>query len=155
MSLRTFFNHFETREHLHEAIAHERATRLAGLLGAWAADPRPFDARLREMFSAIGTYLGERPAYREFVGEMLRLRPARGNEVVRSGVLARAMVDFVAAGARGGEVTRSRPPEVLADLLLGTITLALANWSADAGYDVEGELAASCDALADLLARPS
>jgi len=41
---------------------------------------------------------------------------------------------------------------VLADLLLGALTIAISNWSADAAYDLERGLAGSRRALLDLFA---
>ena len=150
VAVRTFFNHFETREHLHEAIAHERAVQLAALLDRWSRGPNPFAGRLQELFSAIGAYLEERPVYREFVGEMLHLRPARGNEAVRSGILGQAARRFVADAAARGEVTLAHSPEVLADLMLGAITTAISNWSASSDYDLVRGLEEASHALIDL-----
>ncbi len=150
VAVRTFFNHFETREHLHEAIAHERAVQLSELLDRWSRSPDPFAGRLTDLFAAIGSYLAERPAYREFVGEMLHLRPARGNEAVRSGILGRAAGRFLADAAARGEVTLVHSPEVLADLMLGAITTAISNWSASSDYDLVRGLSDDSHALLDL-----
>lgn len=151
VALRTFFNHFETREHLHEAIARERAVQLATLIEAWSGDPRPFPERLAELLAAIGAYLADRPAYREFVGEMLHLRPARGSETVRSGCLGQATRGFVATAVARGEVSERHGPEVLSDLVLGAITITLSNWCADGDYDVVAALAEAGDALLELM----
>src|SRR6185369_12995307 len=87
---RTFFNHFETREHLYEAIARQRAEQTAAQLDALRDDPRGLAPRLNDLFTAIGAYLSARPLYRELVGEMLHLRSAGGTEAARSRVLGRA-----------------------------------------------------------------
>ena len=53
-------------------------------------------------------------------------------------------------GVARGEIGRRHRPEVLADLLLGALTTALANWSAGEAYDLPRELARSARALLDL-----
>jgi AcrR family transcriptional regulator len=101
---RTFFNHFETREHLYQAIADQRAEQLAAAFDAQASDPRPFAGRLLALLTGMGRYLVQRPAYRELVSEMLYLRLASGNAAVRGGSLGRAALRFVADGVDRGEV---------------------------------------------------
>src|SRR5882762_11551484 len=64
---RTFFNHFETREHLYQAIARQRAMQLAALFEEIAPDPRPVRELLPDLFGRIADYLDERPLYRELV----------------------------------------------------------------------------------------
>jgi AcrR family transcriptional regulator len=147
---RTFFNHFETREHLYQAIAKQRADQVAAALDAQAADPRPFADRLRGLCNEIGVYLIARPAYRELVGEMLNLRLDPSNATLRNGSLGRAALRFIAEGVERGEITRRHPPEVLADLLLASITMALTNWSAGGDFDLIEAIGQSTNALLDL-----
>lgn len=150
---RTFFNHFASREQLYQTLAGQRAEGFAALVDALGRDPRPLPERLCGLFAGIARYLGERPLYRELVGAMLALGADGGSEAARSRTLGRAAQRFVAGGVARGEVTRRHPPEVLADLLIGALQVALVNWSADEDYDLAGELARSALALGDLL-RP-
>jgi AcrR family transcriptional regulator len=147
---RTFFNHFETREHLYEAIARQRAVQFAEQLDALCADRRPLARRLNELFAAVGAHLSARPPYRELVAEMLRLRHQGGSEFTRSGILGKAVLRFVRDGVARGEIGRRHRPEVLCDLLLGALTVAIGNWSADSGFDLEQDLAHAAKALLDL-----
>lgn len=144
---RTFFNHFETREHLYREIAQQRAARMAALFEAAADGPRPVRERLPELFGRIADYLDERPLYRELVGEMLHIRLDGGSEIVRDRSLGRAARHFVASGVARGEIGERVRPEVLADLLLGALNTALANWSASPSYDLRRELREAADAL--------
>ena len=144
---RTFFNHFETREHLYAAIAEQRARQAAEMYEAAGEDPRPLAERLPDLFGRLADYLAERPLYRELVGEMLRIRTEVGSEVVRNGSLGIAAQRFVARGVARGEITDRIRAEVLADLMLGAIQLALANWSASSTYPLGRELRDSADAL--------
>jgi AcrR family transcriptional regulator len=151
VAARTFFNHFETREHLYQAITHQRAVQFADQLDALCRDPRPLPRRLGECFARIGSYLAARPLYRELVGEMFRGRTG-GGEFTRSRVLGEAARRFVVDAVRRGEVARRHRPEVLADLLLGALMVAVGNWSADEDYDLERSLAEAARALLDLFA---
>ena len=147
---RTFFNHFETREHLYQALAEQRASQFAALLDALASDERPLAERLSDLFGSIGRYLGARPPYRELVGEMLHVRLDGPSEIVRSGTLGQAALRFVRKGVAKGEIARRHRPEVLADLLLGALSTAIANWSAREDYDLPRELARTGRALLEL-----
>jgi AcrR family transcriptional regulator len=152
ISPRTFFNHFETREHLYAAIARRRASEFAALLDALRADERPLEQRLPDLFTTIGQGLAAMPAYRELIGEMLRVSVDGGNETVRGRSLGQAALRFVTDGVERGEITSAHRPEILADILLGAITTAVGNWSADKSYGVEGELDQTAAALLDLFA---
>ena len=150
---RTFFNHFETREHLYAAIAEQRARQAAEMYEAAAEDPRPLRERLTDLFGRLADYLAERPLYRELVGEMLRIRTEVGSEVVRHGSLGLAAQRFITRGVERGEITDRIRPEVLGDLMLGAIHVALANWSASAPYPLGRELRDSADALLKLFTQ--
>jgi AcrR family transcriptional regulator len=147
---RTFFNHFETREHLYRAIARQRAEQMAARMAAQADAPGPFAKRMTGLFDEIAAYLSARPAYRELVGEMLSLRFEGGSEIARGGPLGTAALRFVASGVARGEIAKRHPPQVLADLLLGALTIALTNWCADESYDLADGLGRSARALRDL-----
>lgn len=147
---RTFFNHFETRQHLYQAIAERRANQLANTIDSAASSEGAVADRLRELFTRLGRYLEARPRYRELVGEMLNLRADGGSEIARDRTLGRAARRFVSAGVTRGEIGDRHPPEILADLMLGTLTTALTNWCSNDAYELVPALAASADVLADV-----
>jgi len=151
VSPRTFFNHFETREHLYQAIAAQRASQLAAQLDA-AREQGPFGPQLERTFRRTARYLAARPLYRELVGEMLRLRPETGSEIARERTVGQASLRFIESGVAKNEVTRRHAPAVLADILIGTLVTALTNWCANERYDLETGLGEACHALLDLLA---
>ncbi len=145
---RTFFNHFPTREHLYEAIADRRIEGLTAAIDRVTADPRPLTDRLPDLFSTIGRTVAAQPAYRELVGAMLNTRPYGASPLSRSTPAATAVLALVVDAVGRGEVTTRSRSEVLADLLLGSLLMAVANWSSDPAFDLERELA---DAAATLL----
>jgi AcrR family transcriptional regulator len=151
VALRTFFNHFETRDHLYDAIGSQRAEQLAAILDALADDPRRIEQRLRGFFRGTGRYLEARPLYRELVGAMLNQRLDGTSEITRTRLLGQAARRFIESAVARGEATTRHAPEVLADILIGSLTTALTNWTAGDDYALERELVASADALLDLL----
>lgn len=152
VSVRTFFNHFETRAHLHDALAEERARNVAAALDHLAEDARPLAERLPAFLAATADYLAARPAYRDFVGEMLQRHPARGDATVRGAVLSDAAQRFLSTAADRGELRTDLPIASLADALVGAIVVLTANWSADPAFDVRAEAAATATVLLALCA---
>lgn len=149
---RTFFNHFPTRDHLYEAIGAHRIEGFTALLGSITVDPRPLDERLPDLFAIIAQGMAAQPAYRELVGAMQNAHPSGVSPLARSTAVAVAALAFVEDGVRRGEVRSERRPEVLADLLLGAVFMAIANWSSDPDFALEQELTDAARALVDLLA---
>jgi AcrR family transcriptional regulator len=149
VSPRTFFNHFKTRQHLTRAIARQRAEEMAARL-ARADDRAPSAVRLARMFDEAAEYLAARPAYRELVGEMISLPPGGGSEATRRGLLGSAALAFIEQGVARGDVGDRHPPEVLADLLVGALLVALSQWCADPDFDLKHSLGQSARALSDL-----
>ncbi len=146
VSPRTFFNHFETREHLYAAIARQRTRQAAALFDA-PGEPGSLRESLPRLFGRIASYLDARPAYRELVGEMLHVRTDGRSELARSSPLGRAALRFVERGIAADGARSTLAPETLADILLGTLTLAISNWSASESYDLPRELERSAAAL--------
>lgn len=144
---RTFFNHFPTRDHLYEAIADHRLEGLTAAISVVTADPRPLTERLPDLFTTIGRTVAAQPAYRELVGAMLHTRPYGASPLSRSTPAATAVRALVDDGVARGEITARHRPPVLADLLLGSLLMAVANWSSDPVFDLERELADAAAAL--------
>lgn len=150
VSVRTFFNHFETRAHLHDAIADERAQNVAATLDRLGDDTHALPERIAAFLSAMADYLAERPAYRDFVGEMLQRHPARGDATVRGGALSVAANRFLTTAADRGELRTDLPIASLADVVVGAVVVLVANWSADPAFDVRTEADATATVLATL-----
>lgn len=148
VSARTFFNHFETREHLYQAIALQRGSQLAALVATRSDSELPFDERLVALLDEIGAYVAGRPAYRELMREMLALRIDGDSDAARE--IGASLLRFIETGVARGEVGDRHRPEILADLLLGAVTTSLAHWCEDGDYDLRTALAESARALLDL-----
>ena len=138
---RTFFNHFETREHLYHAIAQQRARQAAALFDASAADPRPIArAPARAVRPASPTISTSGRSTASWSARCCASAPraaARWCASGRSGAPRSASSRAASRAARSPIDVR---PEVLADLLLGALTTALSNWSALQSYPLAREL---------------
>jgi hypothetical protein len=75
----------------------------------------------------------------------------RGDESTQPGVLHQAFLDLVVDGVERGNVAPNHPPEVLADVIVGTLNAVLANWTSIPAYDLRAGLRGTGRALADLL----
>ncbi len=152
---RTFFNHFETREHLYEAIAQQRALQFADIVDAATAGQGELLERLHTLFVGIGDYLDARPVYSELVRLMLGLGVDGQSEVMRTRALGQAALRFVEDGVARGQITSRHAPDVLADIVIGSLYTAIINWSASDEYKLASNLDSTARALVDLLGRRS
>ena len=147
---RTFFNHFPTRDHLYEAIGTHRIEGFTVLLGSITQDPRPINERIPDLFATIARGVVAEPAYRELLGAMQNAHPSGVSPLARTTAVSAASLAFVEDGIRRGQIRSDHRPEVLADMLLGSLFMAIANWSSDADFELERELNDSAVALVDL-----
>ena len=65
------------------------------------------------------------------------------------------MLRLVEAAVARGEITARHAPEVIADILIGTLMAALVNWCANDDFELESELARAAEALLDLFVPDS
>jgi len=144
---RTFFNHFATRDELDGALAQERARAVADLVDGVTASNQPLARRLELLFAGVAAGLGDRPAAKELFADLSHTRHDRSNETARNRLIGASAVRFVEDGVRRGEVTVDVAAPVLADLLVGALVTAAANWSVDDNYDLAAELAGAAAAL--------
>jgi AcrR family transcriptional regulator len=151
VSPRTFYSYFPTRAHLYEALGQQAASDFSGWLTELRVDDRPLRTRLPAFFTRIGETLAGMPAYRQLLAELLSARPKGGSGLTRGGVTSIALREIVAESQAAGEITAAHSPDVLADILLGALRLAIDNWSANASYDIAREFTLSGEALIDLL----
>ena len=150
---RTFFNHFPTLDDLIRSIARQRALGLEELIEAKRHEGVSATEALRGIFELIADYLETTgPMYRELVGEMMHITLASGDdETIHTGVLHGAFRRFVEDGVKQGSVTRRHRPEVLTDILVGTLTSVLSNWTTLPDYGIRRGLRQAGRALSDLL----
>jgi len=143
VATRTFFNHFPKREDMVRALA---LARLRGLEEALTARG---SLDLVAFFDEVAEYLESSGGfYRELVGTMLSLTRS-GTE--RSGELYATFLALIKEGVARGEVTTRHDPLTLTDIVVGTLSAVLMNWTADESYSIRSGLHAAAVALTDLL----
>ncbi len=144
---RTFFNHFPTRQDMVRALAESRLVNLHDVVFARSDEPIP--QRLVGVFDDIATTLvdsGE--TYREMIGEMMA---AADYGAQRGSPFHDTFVELVKDGLARGEIHTRHDPQIVADIIVGALSGALANWRVDTTYSLLTNLHNLGLALADLL----
>lgn len=152
VATRTFFNHFPTRQDMLRALADRRLGNLHDVV--LDGSSQPIDTRLISLFDQISTTLVDSgDAYREMLGAMVN---ATGYAVTRGSSLHETFVELVKDGIARGEVSAGADPQILADVIVGALSGAIVNWTADRTYAFTTNMHELGTALATLLtARPS
>jgi AcrR family transcriptional regulator len=148
---RTFFNHFATRQDMMRALAEQRLVNLHDVFFDRGDEPIP--SRLVGVFDDIAVALvksGEN--YREMIGEMLA---ASGYGIQRGFNLHDTFVELVKEGVARGEVSERHAAETLADIIVGSLSGGIVNWTIDGTYSLETNLHNLAVALAELLTAPA
>jgi len=144
---RTFFNHFPTRHEMMRALADERLLNLHDVVFDRADQPIP--ARIVGLFDDIAATLGgSSDTYRELIAEMLS---AAGYGIQRGFALHVTFLELVKEGVARGDVTTRHDAQTLADIIVGTLTGGIVNWTVDKTYSIESGFHDLAVALADLL----
>jgi AcrR family transcriptional regulator len=144
---RTFFNHFATRQDMMRALAQRRLVNLHDVFFDRGDEAIP--VRLIGVFDDIAVALVKSgDNYREMIGEMLA---ASGYGIQRGFDLHDTFVELVKAGVARGEVSMRHDPETLADIIVGSLSGGIVNWTVDGTYSLETNLHNLGVALAELL----
>ena len=147
---RTFFNHFATRQEMVRALAERRLVNLHDVVFDRSDEPVP--ARLVGVFDDIATALVKSgDTYREMIGEMLATSGPSIQGIQRASNLHDTFVELVKEGVARGEVGVQHDAETLADIIVGALSGAIVNWTADGTYSLPTNLHNLGVALADLL----
>jgi AcrR family transcriptional regulator len=133
---RTFFNHFPTRQDMIRALAELRLGNLHNVVFDGAGEATP--ARLVTLFDEIGTTLAKSgDTHRELVGAMVS---AAGYGVLRGSNMHETFVELVKEGVTRGEITVRQDPQILADIIVGALTGAIVNWTAERTYALQSNM---------------
>jgi AcrR family transcriptional regulator len=144
---RTFFNHFATRQDMMRALAQRRLVNLHDVFFDRGDEAIP--VRLIGVFDDIAVALVKSgDTYREMIGEMLA---ASGYGIQRGFDLHDTFVELVKEGVARGEVSVRHDAETLADIIVGSLSGGIVNWTVDGTYSLETNLHNLGVALAELL----
>jgi AcrR family transcriptional regulator len=147
---RTFFNHFANRRELMQALADRHLDKMYEALDARLA--RHARNTIATFFDACAAALvGSSDTHRELSAALIITANYRGSR--GTGLHARA-VELVKRGAAQRDVTADHDPEILADIIIGTLMAATAEWATSPTFSLTENLHRLAVALADLL-RPA
>jgi len=149
IAARTFFNYFPTRRDMVQALAQRRLVNLHEVVSSRASEP--VDQRLIGIFSDIAsTLVDSGDTYREMIGEMMAVADYGAQ---RGSPLHETFVELVKDGLASGEIDTHHEPQIVADIIVGALSGAIANWRNDVTYSLPTNLHDLGRALTDLLTR--
>jgi AcrR family transcriptional regulator len=148
---RTFFNHFATRQDMMQALAEQR---LAGLHEVvFEGSTATTSTHLVSLFDKIAeTMVSSGGNYRELVGAMIN---ATGYGVARGSSLHTTFVELMKTGVARGDVAAGQDPQILADIIVGTLSGAIVNWATDQTYSLASNMHDLAVTLAHLVTAPT
>jgi AcrR family transcriptional regulator len=143
---KTFYNHFPTKQHLIEELAHESIERLMRILESAGAAGGTSRERLLRFFASAGddTAGSSRPMARELILEWIRVSQVDGGE-------DRRLHAGFAALFEGLSDARMR--EFLTDMAVATYTGIMMNWVGRSNYPLREHLLAAARLLADAIPK--
>jgi AcrR family transcriptional regulator len=122
----TFFNHFPTKADLLSEIYREGVGFVSATLDAACERGATTRERLALFYAdLVGSAVEVGPSSRELVSQILHANPEPG----RLEQFADLFLAFVQRGIAAGDVTRRHAPEVLAELVQGSLGAVFSDWS--------------------------
>lgn len=148
---RTFFNHFPTRQDMMQALSERRLAEMREVIFDGSVEPTP--THLITLFDRIATQMVEfGDTYREVVGAMIN---ATGYGLPRGSSLHASFLELIKGGVARGDVLADDDPQILTDIIVGTLSGAIVNWATDHTYSLTSNMHDLALALARTLAAPS
>jgi AcrR family transcriptional regulator len=149
----TFFNHFPTKDDLLRALYREGVGFVSATLDAACERGATTRERVALFYRALVEAAAQMgPSSRELVGQILHANPEPGR-LAESRRLEDLFLALVERGLALDDVTRRHAPEVLAELVQGSLAAVFSDWGVRGRFDPvrrAGELAAL---VADALER--
>jgi AcrR family transcriptional regulator len=148
---RTFFNHFPTRQDMMRALSERRLTELREVIFDGSTEPTP--THLIALFDRIAAQMVEfGDKYREVVGAMVN---ATGYGLPRGSSLHTSFLELIKNGVARGDVLAEDDPQILADVIVGSLSGAIVNWATDHTYSLTSNMHDLAVVLARTLSAPS
>lgn len=145
---RTFFNHFANRRELMQALADRQLGKMFDALDARLARHAPNTiATFFDTFAAA--LVGSADTHQELSAALINAASYRGSR--GTGLHARA-VELVKHAAAQRDMTSDQDPEILADIIIGTLMAATAEWATTPTSSLTEHLHHLGVTLTDLLA---
>ncbi len=149
---KTFFNHFQTKQHLLREIAEGLLERLLAILEAARSDGGTTAQRIERFFALVASAVEQGgPMQRTVVMEVVRLVHDDRANVEKSRQLYAAFGAILREGVRAGDTTTAYPVPVLSEIVVGTFTTLMLNWLGIEGYPFRARATAMARFLGDAL----
>jgi AcrR family transcriptional regulator len=144
---RTFFNHYPTRQAMHQALADRRLGDVQALIDDRT---KAAPARLIALTDGITVAMaGSSDAHPDLVCALISAAACQGLRLSR---LNNMVVELVNDGVERGELTSRHEPQLLADIIVGALTAAMTGWTTGPTDQPTKRLHDLGVALAELLA---
>jgi AcrR family transcriptional regulator len=151
----TFFNHFPTKGDLLTELYREGVGFVSATLDAACERGATTRDRIALFFGGIVESAVEvGPSSREMVGQILHANPEPGR-VMEAQRFADIFLTLVQRGLAAGDVTRRHAPEVLAELVQGSLSALFSDWGVREGFDPVRRAAELAALVADAFERRS
>jgi len=150
---KTFFNHFPTRQHLIQDIAHVALAQLLADIEAVRAEPGSTPERLGRFFARVADNAeAAGPMHRELLTELIHEAhdEQSGSEQARK--IQGAFGALVRDGRVQGDVDPRTPLDTLTEMVMGAFYVLMFNWAHLEGYPLRRQALAAARFLGDAMA---
>lgn len=151
----TFFNYFQSKDAVLREMTSEVGDHLEAMLEEGLANPGTAIERI-ERFSA-GVIVGIGHAQnlaREVVLELLRTSSHPGDALPYFSRVYEPFTEILRRGQLDGNVRRDLEPRLMAEMLIGTLNMALVGWLNDQEYPFEKRLTQFTELIGELIRNP-
>ncbi len=150
---KTFFNHFQSKQHLLTDIARDALEQLLGQIEEVRRRPGSTRQRLRWFFEQVADNAeAAGPMHRELVTEIIHAAHQAGTEPEQARRLHVAFGAVVRAGRTAGDVSRRYDPDVLTEMIIGAFYVLMFDWANLESYPLRQRALAAARFLGDAIA---
>lgn len=153
---KTFFNHFNSKQHLLRELAHDSVKKLQAEIDSVRQPGLSTPERLRLFFSTVAQNTADAgPMTRELVSELVHVVDDAKQRTEHAQRLHEAFGAIVKDGVAAGDITRRHDPEVLVEVILGTFYAMMFNYAGIDAFPIKAQAVSLAGFLGDALApRP-
>ena len=153
---KTFFNHFQSKQHLLSEIARDALEQLCTQIDEARRQPGSTRERLRYFFATIaGNAEAAGPMHRELVTEIIHAAHEAGTHPEQARRLHAAFGALVQDGRAAGDVTQRHDAATLTEMIIGAFYVLMFNWANLERYPLRKQARATARFLADSMTVPN